>query len=135
MGWRFNNVCFVLEAFSDLRYQIQQYLGQDLRLFAHVLFAVVGMMLVEQLYRNITLDLHWTIKFLCVGLGALFTIDFIVYSKSLLFAQIDSSLWNSRGFLNALLVPLLAVSIRACKRIMPPKSPHQKIYYFIPLSY
>ena len=38
-------------------------------------------------------------------------IDFIVYSKSLLFAQIDSSLWNSRGFLNALIVPLLAVSI------------------------
>ena len=103
---------FILEAFSELRYQIQQYLGQDIRLFAHVLFAVVGMMLVEQLYRNTTLDLHWTIKFLCVGLGVLFTIDFIVYSKSLLFAQIDSSLWNLRGFLNALLVPLLAVSIR-----------------------
>ena len=102
---------FVLEVFSDLRYQIQQLLGQDLRLFAHVVFAIIGLMLVEQLYRNATLDLHWTIKFLCLGLGALFTIDFIVYSKSLLFAQLDSLLWNSRGFINALIVPLLAISI------------------------
>jgi putative PEP-CTERM system histidine kinase len=101
----------VLEVFSDLRYQIQQLLGQDLRLFAHVVFAIIGLMLVEQLYRNATQDLHWTIKFLCLGLGTLFTIDFIVYSKSLLFAKLDSLLWNSRGFINALIVPLLAVSI------------------------
>jgi putative PEP-CTERM system histidine kinase len=100
-----------LEIFSDLRYQIQQLLGQDLRLFAHVVFAIIGLMLVEQLYRNATLDLHWTIKFLCLGLGALFTIDFIVYSKSLLFVKLDSLLWNSRGFINALIVPLLAISI------------------------
>ncbi len=101
----------VLEIFSDLRYQIQQLLGQDLRLFAHVVFAIIGLMLVEQLYRNATLNLHWTIKFLCLGLGALFTIDFIVYSKSLLFVKLDSLLWNSRGFINALIVPLLAISI------------------------
>jgi len=102
---------FIMEVFSDLRYQIQQLLGQDLRLFAHVIFAIIGLMLVEQLYRNATLDLHWTIKFLCLGLGGLFTIDFIVYSKSLLFAQLDSLLWNSRGFINAMIVPLLAISI------------------------
>ena len=103
---------FALEVFSDLRYHIQQLFGQDLRLFAHVVFAVIGLMLVEQLYRNATLNLHWIIKFLCLGLGALFTVDFIVYSKSLLFEQIDSLLWNSRGFINALIAPLLAVSIR-----------------------
>jgi len=102
---------FVLEIFSDLRYYIQQLLGQDLRIFAHVVFAIIGLMLVEQLYRNATSDLLWSIKFLCLSLGALFTIDFIVYSKSLLFVQLDSLLWNSRGFINALIVPLLAVSI------------------------
>ena len=101
----------VLEVFSGLRYQVQQLLGQDLRIFAHVVFAIIGLMLIEQLYRNSTTDLHWAIKFLCLGLGALFTIDFIVYSKSLLFVQLDSLLWSSRGFINALIVPLLAISI------------------------
>jgi putative PEP-CTERM system histidine kinase len=101
----------LLEVFSGFRYQIQQLLGQDLRLFAHVVFAIIGLILIEQLYRNATIDYHWTIKFLCLSLGALFTIDFIVYSKSLLYTQLDSLLWNSRGFINALIVPLLAVSI------------------------
>ena len=111
-------VIFILEIFSDLRYQIQQLLGQDIRIFAHVIFAIVGLILIEQLYRNATLDLHWSIKFLCVGLAALFGVDFIVYSKSLLFANLDFMLWNSRGFLNALIVPLLVISVSRLKTNM-----------------
>jgi len=105
-------IVFILEIFSDLRYQLQQLMGQDIRILAHVIFSIIGLILVEQLYRNAPLDLHWTIKFLSLGLGALFGVDFIVYSKSLLFTQIDFMLWNSRGFLNALIVPLLVISIR-----------------------
>jgi putative PEP-CTERM system histidine kinase len=44
-------------------------------------------------------------------LSGLFIIDFIVYSKSLLFSKLDSSLWDTRGIINALIVPLLAISI------------------------
>lgn len=102
---------FVLELSGDFRYQLQLFIGQDLRLIAHVFFAVVGLILIEQLYRNSTLELHWTIKFLCLALATLFTIDFFVYSKSLLFAQLDTLLWNSRGFINALIAPLLLVSM------------------------
>jgi putative PEP-CTERM system histidine kinase len=101
---------FTLEVYADFRYALQQFFGQDIRLFAHVAFSIIGLVLVEQTYRNTTLEQRWNIKFICLGLGALFIVDFIVYSKSLLFAKLDSSLWNSRGFLNALVVPLLAVS-------------------------
>jgi len=70
---------FILEIFSDFRYQVQMLLGQDIRIFAHVIFSIVGLILVEQLFRNSTPDQHWTIKFLCLGLGALFGVDFIVF--------------------------------------------------------
>jgi len=122
---------FILEIFSALRYQVQQLIGQDIRIFAHVIFAILGLILVEQLYRNAALDLHWTIKFLCVGLGALFGIDFIVYSKSLLFAQIDFMLWNSRGFLNALIVPLLVISVRRLQTNMSAyiKAPRKTLFH------
>ena len=122
---------FILEIFSELRYQVQQLIGQDIRIFAHVIFAILGLILVEQLYRNAALDLHWTIKFLCVGLGALFGIDFIVYSKSLLFAQIDFMLWNSRGFLNALIVPLLVISVRRLQTNMSAyiKAPRKTLFH------
>lgn len=102
----------VLEIFADLRYYIQQFIGQDPRLVAHATFAIIGLILVEQVYRNAGVEQRWVIKFSCLSLGALFITDFIVYSKSLLFVNIDDTLWNSRGFINVLIIPLLAVSIR-----------------------
>lgn len=104
-------ISLIVEVFDNARYPIQQILGQDPRLFTHVIFAVIGLMLVEQVYRNATQESQWSIKFLCLGLGASFMIDFFVYSKSLLFAQLDSLLWSSRGFINALITPLLFISI------------------------
>ena len=104
-------ISLMVEVFDNARYPIQQFLGQDPRLFTHVIYAVIGLMLVEQVYRNATQESQWSIKFLCLGLGALFMIDFFVYSKSLLFAQLDSLLWSSRGFINALITPLLFISI------------------------
>ena len=104
-------ISLMVEVFDNARYPIQQFLGQDPRLFTHVIYAVIGLMLVEQVYRNATQESQWSIKFLCLGLGASFMIDFFVYSKSLLFAQLDSLLWSSRGFINALITPLLFISI------------------------
>ena len=105
-------ICVViLEYFSELRYQIQQFTGFDFRLFAHICFAIIGLMLVEQLYRNALHEQRWAIKFLSLGLAAIFAFDFVLYSKSLLFNILDTSLWESRGIVNALTAPLLATSI------------------------
>jgi len=84
--------------------------GQDIRLFAHVSFAIIGLMLVEQLYRSVVTEQRWAIKYLCLGLSAIFIFDFIIYSKSLLFGQLDFLLWDARGLINALCAPLLAIS-------------------------
>ena len=102
---------FILEIYTDLRYYIQQLIGQDPRLMLHSTLAIIGLVLVEQVFRNAGAEQRWVIKFLCLSLGALFITDFIVYSKSLLFVELDDTLWNSRGFINVLVIPLLAISI------------------------
>lgn len=106
-------IVFVLavECSSKIRHLNRQIFGQDLRLFAHVSFAIIGLLLIEQIYRNAVADVRRVVKFLCLGLGGLFIVDFILYSKSLLFAKLDSSLWDARGIINALISPLLAISI------------------------
>ncbi len=100
----------ILELFADFRYEIQRLIGQDPRLLAHASFAIIGLILVEQVYRNAGVDERWVIKFLCLSLGGLFITDFIVYSKSLLFVNLDEVLWRSRGFINVLIIPLLGIS-------------------------
>lgn len=83
----------------------------DVRLFIQVLLAVCGLFLVEQLYRTTPWQHRWGIKFLCVGLGAMFAFDFFFFSDALLFARIDRGIWLTRGAVSAIVVPLLAVSV------------------------
>ena len=102
---------FVCELIPELTFKINQILGMEFRLLSHVGFSIIGLILIEQLYRNTISEQRWAIKFICLGLGFMFAFDFIIYSKSLLFADIDFMLWNSRGIVYALIVPLLAISV------------------------
>ncbi|WJW74477.1 PEP-CTERM system histidine kinase PrsK [Thiohalobacter sp. IOR34] len=69
-----------------------------------------GLWFVENLFRNTRPDQRWAIKFLCFGLGGMFSYDFFLYSHAVLFGYLDSELWAARGLVNALVVPLIAVS-------------------------
>ncbi|KIO48822.1 XrtA/PEP-CTERM system histidine kinase PrsK [Nitrosospira sp. NpAV] len=75
-----------------------------------VAMAVVGMILVEQLYRNTPIKQRWGIKFACLGIGAIFAYDFYLYSDALLLKHVNPEIWAARGIVNALVVPLIAVS-------------------------
>lgn len=79
-------------------------------LLGWTLQAVVGLLLVEQVFRNRRLEKRAEIKHLCLGLGAVFAYDLFFYSDALLMQRIDPGLWEARGIVNALIVPLIAVS-------------------------
>ena len=106
---------FGIEVFPASIGLIKKTLNVDPRFASHVVFAVFGLILVEQLYRSTPLKQRWNLKFLCISLGALFTVDLLVYSKSLLFSSLDFSLWQSRGAINALMTPFLAVTVSRLK--------------------
>ena len=75
-----------------------------------VAMAIIGMILVEQLYRNTSVKERWGIKFACLGIGSIFAYDFYLYSDALLFRQVNSDIWAARGIVNMLVVPLVAIS-------------------------
>ena len=79
-------------------------------IIGRIVLALLGMALVEQLYRNAAESQRWAIKHICLGLGGLFAFDFYLYSDAMLFKSIDIGIWNARGVVNALIVPLIAVS-------------------------
>jgi len=75
-----------------------------------VVLAVMGMLLVEQLYRNTPIKHRWGIKFACLGMGGLFAYDLYLYSDTMLFRHLNEEVWAARGIANALTVPLIAMS-------------------------
>lgn len=82
----------------------------QLVILGHMALAVIGLVLMEQLFRNTRPDKRWAIKYLCFGVGGLITYDFFLYSDAMLFHRLDPDLWQARGLINALVVPLIAVS-------------------------
>jgi putative PEP-CTERM system histidine kinase len=79
-------------------------------IFTRLALALAGLVLVEQLYRNVHPQQRWGIKFLCLGLGGIFACDFYLYADSLLFRRVNVDIWAARGVVNALAVPLLAIA-------------------------
>lgn len=76
-----------------------------------LLITIIGIVLVEQLYRNTRTEQKWAIKYLCLGLLGMFIYDFYMYADALLYQRIDPIVWQARGFVYALSVPLLGVSV------------------------
>ncbi|SER75095.1 putative PEP-CTERM system histidine kinase [Nitrosomonas sp. Nm51] len=75
-----------------------------------MIMAIIGIILVEQFYRNTPPEKRWGIKFICLGIGTIFTYDFYLFSDALLFRYINFDIWATRGIINTITVPLIAVS-------------------------
>lgn len=76
-----------------------------------IITAVIGLLLIEQFFRGVSAKGRWGIKFACLGIGGLFAYDFYLYSDAMLFKKINVDIWTARGFVNALMVPLIAISV------------------------
>ncbi len=85
--------------------------GNDV-LVGHLLISIGGIVIVEQLYRNTPEEQRWGLKYLWIGIGSMFAYDFYLYSDAFLFQRIDNELWNARGFIHAMVVPLIGVAIK-----------------------
>jgi len=83
---------------------------QRLVLLDSLAMAVFSLVLVEQLLRAASAERVWSIKPLCFGLGGAALFDLYLYSDALLFNRVDVDAFSIRGFVHALVVPLVAVS-------------------------
>jgi putative PEP-CTERM system histidine kinase len=74
--------------------------------------ALLGLILLEQIYRNSNSSGRWALRYLYFGVGGLFTYDIFMYSQGLLLGGISASVWQARGFIMALTVPFIAIAAR-----------------------
>jgi len=74
--------------------------------------ALIGLMLLEQIYRNSNSSGRWALRYLYFGVGGLFIYDIFMYSQGLLLNGISANVWMARGFIMALTVPFIAIAAR-----------------------
>ncbi|MFT7400850.1 MAG: putative PEP-CTERM system histidine kinase [Hydrogenophaga sp.] len=71
---------------------------------------LLGLVLVEQLFRNLPPDALWNAKPISLGLAGVFLYDFYLFSQAVLFNGMDPDALSIRGIVHAALMPLLLLS-------------------------
>ncbi len=84
----------------------------DLVMIGAIGLALIGLILLEQIYRNSNASGRWALRYLYFGLGGMFVYDVFTYSQGLLLGAISANVWNARGFVLALAVPFIAIAAR-----------------------
>lgn len=104
----FNLTVSCLAGAADI--DVTRSVGIDLAILGRLIIAVVGILLIENLYRNTRREHRWGIKYICLGVGGMFAYEFFMYSDGLLFQSVNPELIDARGIVNAVIAPLIAVS-------------------------
>ena len=112
LGFLTFSVIFVLFTLAALESLLSfPLVSGKLKLVGQIALSLLGICLVEQIWRNSLQSSRSSIRYLCIGILTLFAYDFFMYTDALLFGQISSGFWDARGIVNAMIVPLLGVTM------------------------
>lgn len=91
-------------------------LGGKAKVMGQIALSLMGICVVEQIWRNAISFGRSSMKYVCIGIGAIFIYDFFMYSDALLFGHLSETFWSARGAVNALIAPLFAVNMINTRR-------------------
>jgi putative PEP-CTERM system histidine kinase len=86
----------------------------QLRAFVNggIALSLLGLVMLEQVYRNARSEQKYTLRYLVIAVGILFAYDLFVFAQAQMVKGIEASSWAARGFVAAVTLPLLAIAAR-----------------------
>lgn len=121
-GWRGTvpllpaSVAITLLAGSGLAYRVltgrYEPDGSRVVVGTSLALALMGLVLVEQLFRSLPEDSRWNAKPVCLGLALVFAFDLYLYTEGVLFGRLDPDAAGIRGVVPLVALPLLVVASR-----------------------
>lgn len=88
-----------------------QIISGQVMLILQLAISIVGILLLEQVWRNGNSFRRDGVKYFSIGIGSIFAYDFFMYTDAMLFQELSKPLWETRGIINALVVPFIALTI------------------------
>ena len=75
-----------------------------------ILGAIFLISTLEQIYRNLMSDSRSSLEYICVALFLIAAYDVLLFFRGISTGDLQSDTWVARGFVNALVVPVLGVA-------------------------
>ncbi|MFK8053036.1 MAG: XrtA/PEP-CTERM system histidine kinase PrsK [Woeseiaceae bacterium] len=81
-------------------------------LYLNVGLSLVGLLAVEQIFRNSGMAKRKVASFIALSFGLIFVFDLFVYSNGIIGQSINIELWAARGLVNGIAAPLIFLSLK-----------------------
>lgn len=94
-----------------------------------VTFSLLVLALIEQIYRGSVGHQRWRLKFLCIGLGIVYSYDFYMYANAAILNNISISIWQARGAISTLVAPLIVLSAFRHHKWQPELIPSRNVIF------
>lgn len=94
-----------------------------------VIFSLLILALIEQIYRSSIGHQRWRLKFLCIGLGIVYSYDFYMYANAAILNNISISIWQARGAISTLVAPLIVLSALRHHKWQPELLPSRNVIF------
>lgn len=88
-----------------------QLVSVQIILILQLAISIVGILLLEQAWRNANSFRRDGIRYFTIAIGSIFAYDFLMYTDAMLFQELPEALWDARGLINALIVPFITLTI------------------------
>lgn len=85
--------------------------AEQLLIIGQIVTALLVLIYVEQIIRNARQQQRRGLKYLCLGVAAIFAYDLIMYSYAILAEGISPVLWAARGYVAAMTLPVVVVAV------------------------
>lgn len=102
----------VLSIFSEVISLFDVLVSPQILFGLHLLQSILGLLLLEHLFRQVHPSARYAVKPLCLGLGVMFGYGFVLYADSLLTSSVSATYWEARGWVTLLTIPLVLMSAR-----------------------
>ncbi len=86
--------------------------ASHLQLMPVLSLSVLGLVMVEQIFRNTAEDARWSVKPFSLGMASVFAFDLYMYAEAVLLGRLDPDAKAIRPLLHLILVPLLYLAIK-----------------------
>lgn len=114
--------------------QVAVLYASNLTIWGNLLMAVYGLLLLEQLYRNVSVTSRHAIKFFSLGLAALFIYDLYLYSQMLIFQAIPPDAWNARGAIYGIAGVFLIITLSKTDDVPQVSLSRKMVFYTTSLT-
>lgn len=88
-----------------------QIVSVQIILILQISISIIGILLLEQVWKNVNSFRRSSIKYFTIAIASIFAYDFFMYTDAMLFKELSQPLLETRGIINALVVPFIILTI------------------------